>query len=79
MPLFLLKTRDAKIMTEEKTDKFRNSTNMMKSDLNQIKRVKSRSNEQKGISCKFEMLCKARNNVIQIFDGYFSMISEDKY
>ena len=34
MSLFLLKITDAKIMTEEKTDKFRNSTNMMKSDLN---------------------------------------------
>ena len=53
--------------------------NEYKSDLNEIKRGKSKSNEQKSSLYNIETLCKPQNIVIKIFDDNFLMISEAKY
>ena len=51
-----------------------------KSNLSEIKKgnKKHRSKEQKNTLYNNEMLCKARNNIIEFFDDYSSILSEAK-
>ena len=51
-----------------------------KSNLSEIKKgnKKHRSKEQKNTLYNIEILYKARNNVIEFFDDYYSMVSEAK-
>ena len=49
-----------------------------KSDLNEIKRSKNKSNEQ-WVLYNIDMLCKARNTVTNFFGDYSLMVSEAKY
>ena len=68
------KIRDGKIsLTNAKNDQAE-----FKSDLNEIKKgnKKHGSKEQKTSLYNIEMLCKARNSVINFLDDYSSMVSE---
>ena len=53
--------------------------NKYKSCLNEIKRGKNKSNEQKSVLYNIETLYKSRKSVIKFFDDYFLMISGSKY
>ena len=74
---FLDKIRDGKIsLTDAKNDQEDFGRNLREIEKTNTK--KKRSKEQKNTLCNIEMLCKARKEIIQFFDGYSSMVSEAK-
>ena len=53
--------------------------NLFKSNLNEISRVRNKSEGQKMSLEKFKFLYESREAVIKLFDDYSSIVSEAKY
>ena len=71
------KIRDGKIsLTDAKNDQEDFGRNLREIEKTNTK--KKRSKEQKNTLYNIEMLCKARKEIIQFFDGYSAMVSEAK-
>ena len=57
----------------------KNDQNEFKSNLNEIKKGRFKSEEPKNATQNTEMLYYAQNKVIKLFDDYSTIASEAKY